>query len=152
MDKELDKLKFHQKYVINHVELVNINTGKVEHVHKYYDGLTIIRIALCHMNICSFSILLLGTVLCNFPVMDGILDDYLQHYILFSEGLWLLLQSSVALLDVNEAEIFLQYFCLKFAEYYGMYHTYMYTCMHIHTYIYIHTYIPIYAYIHTYIP
>ena len=61
------------------------------------------------------------------PVMNGILnDDHLKHYILFSEGLWLLLQSSVSLIDVNEAEVFLQHFCLKFAEYYGM---------HIHMYI-----------------
>jgi len=57
--------------------------------------------------------------------MNGILnEDYLQHYILFPEGLWLLLQSSVSLFDVNEAEMFLQNLCLKFAEYYGM-HTYI---------------------------
>ena len=55
------------------------------------------------------------------PVMNGILDDgYLRHYMLFSEGLWLLLQSSVSLSEVNEAEMLLQQFCLEFAGYYGM--------------------------------
>jgi len=53
--------------------------------------------------------------------MNGILDDgYLRHYMLFSEGLWLLLQSSVSLSEVNEAEMLLQQFCLEFAGYYGM--------------------------------
>ena len=35
--------------------------------------------------------------------MNGILnDEHLQHYILFSEGLWQLLQSLVTLLDISK--------------------------------------------------
>ena len=55
------------------------------------------------------------------PILRGIhSDDYLQHYILFSEALWLLLQSSVEFEDITKAEKLLQHFCFKFAAYYGM--------------------------------
>ena len=43
------------------------------------------------------------------------------HYTLFSEALWLLLQSTVPLEDIEKAELLLQEFCLKFSALYGMY-------------------------------
>ena len=64
----------------------------------------------------------MGTVYYGIPVLQGILnDDYLQHFILFSEALWLLLQSAPSLEDVAMAERLLQHFCMKFSGYYGMY-------------------------------
>ena len=54
-------------------------------------------------------------------MLSGILEvDYFQHYILFSEALWLLLQSTVPLEDIERAELLLQEFCLKFSALYGM--------------------------------
>ena len=58
------------------------------------------------------------------PVLKGVLDkDYLNHFALFSEALWLLLQSSPTFVDISKAEKLLQHFCFKFSVYYG---TYMY--------------------------
>lgn len=55
-------------------------------------------------------------------MLQGILnDDYLQHLILFSEVLWLLLQFAPSLEDVAMAERLLQHFCMKFSGYYCMY-------------------------------
>ena len=52
--------------------------------------------------------------------MRGILDGkYLQHYLLFSEALWLLLQSSISLEDITKSELLLQHFCFKFSAFYG---------------------------------
>ena len=54
------------------------------------------------------------------PVLRGVLSDkYFQHFVLFSEALWLLLQSAPSLEDVAMAERLLQHFCMKFAAYYG---------------------------------
>lgn len=56
------------------------------------------------------------------PVLSGILEaDYFQHFVLFSEALWLLLQSTVPLEDIEKAELLLQKFCSKFSALYGMY-------------------------------
>jgi len=46
-------------------------------------------------------------------------DDYLHHYILFSEALWLLLQSSFSQTDIDAADTYFQKFCADFAVYYG---------------------------------
>ena len=63
--------------------------------------------------------------------MRGILsDDYFQHHILFSEALWLLLQSSVSLEDITKAERLLQHFCLKFAAFYGNVHIIVHACIY----------------------
>ena len=54
------------------------------------------------------------------PVLRGILDeDYLQHFVLFSEALWLFLQSAVPTEDIAKAERMLQHFCFKFSAFYG---------------------------------
>ena len=54
------------------------------------------------------------------PVLKGVLDkDYVNHFALFSEALWLLLQSSPTLVDISKAEKLLQHFCFKFSAYYG---------------------------------
>jgi len=54
------------------------------------------------------------------PVLNGTLNhEYLQHYVLFSEGLWLLLQSTVSHREVDEAEMRFKQFCADFKEYYG---------------------------------
>lgn len=54
------------------------------------------------------------------PVLGGILEDkFFQHYSLFSEALWLLLQSKVTFEDVDKAEALLQQFCLGFSALYG---------------------------------
>ena len=54
------------------------------------------------------------------PILKGVLDeDYLNHFALFSESLWLLLQSSPTLVDISKAEKLLHHFCYKFAAYYG---------------------------------
>ena len=54
------------------------------------------------------------------PVLRGVLSDrHFQHFLLFSEALWLLLQSAPSLEDVTKAERLLQHFCMKFAAYYG---------------------------------
>ena len=54
------------------------------------------------------------------PVLSGILEvNYFQHYMLFSEALWLLLQSTVPLKDIERAELFLQEFCLNVSALYG---------------------------------
>ena len=54
-------------------------------------------------------------------VLRGILqDNYYNHFFLFSEALWLLLQSTETLHDIDEAETLLNMFCQKFAAYYGM--------------------------------
>lgn len=54
------------------------------------------------------------------PVLKEILrDDYFQHFVLYSEALWLLLQSAPSLENVTTAERLLQHFCLKFGAYYG---------------------------------
>ena len=45
--------------------------------------------------------------------------EYYQHFILFSEALWLLSQSAPTLDDITMAEKMLQHFCFKFAAYYG---------------------------------
>ena len=45
------------------------------------------------------------------PLLRGIHSNgYLQHYILFLEALWLLLQSSAELKDIMKAEKLLQHF------------------------------------------
>ena len=63
------------------------------------------------------------------PVLNGILnDDYLHHYILFSEALWLLLQSSISQTDIDAANTYLQKFCADFAVYYGI-KTHMQNCL-----------------------
>ena len=54
------------------------------------------------------------------PVLGGILEDnFFQHYSLFSEALWLLLQSKVTFEDVDKAEALIQQFCLGFSALYG---------------------------------
>ena len=56
------------------------------------------------------------------PVLCGILEvNYFQHYMLFSEALWLLLQSTVPLEDIERAELLLQEFCLNFSALYSTY-------------------------------
>lgn len=61
------------------------------------------------------------TLFYSVPVLKGVLDDkYLQHFAKFCEALWLLLQSTPTLEDVDEAEILLQSFCASFADYYGI--------------------------------
>jgi len=60
------------------------------------------------------------TLLYCLPVLRGILDEeYLQHFVLFSEALWLLLQSVVSPEDITKAERMLQHFCFKFSAFYG---------------------------------
>lgn len=60
------------------------------------------------------------TLLYSVPILDGILhNDYLEHYKLFVRALWLLLQQSITLADVDKAEELLQQFSSKFASYYG---------------------------------
>lgn len=58
----------------------------------------------------------------SIPVLEGVLNkDYFEHYILLSESIWLLLQSSVSFIDIDRAERMLQHFCIKFSSYYGQY-------------------------------
>ena len=52
------------------------------------------------------------------PMLNGILND--DRYILCSEALWLLLQSSISQTDINAANTYLQKFCADFAVYYGI--------------------------------
>ena len=60
------------------------------------------------------------TLFYGIPVLRGILrNDYYKHFILFSEALWLLLQTAPSLEDVTTAERLLQQFCFKFSAYYG---------------------------------
>lgn len=60
------------------------------------------------------------TLYYGLPVLKGILHtDYLNHFALFSEGLWILLQTSPSVHDVSKAEELLQQFCFKYATYYG---------------------------------
>ena len=73
------------------------------------------------------------------PVLQGILnEEYLQHFILYSEALWLLLQSTVSMDDINTAERLLQHFCFKFSVFYGMnmYEICMYVCIMCHFCVY----------------
>lgn len=54
------------------------------------------------------------------PLLKGILNEnYFQHFILFSEALWLLLQSSISEEDISFAERLIQHFCFKFEALYG---------------------------------
>ena len=47
------------------------------------------------------------------PVLKGILNkDYLEHFVLFSEAIWLLLQSCISSSDVDKAEQMLHHFCV----------------------------------------
>ncbi len=56
------------------------------------------------------------------PVLKGVLDiHYWNHFALFSEALWLLLQSSPTLDDISKAERLLQHFCFMFSTYYGLF-------------------------------
>ena len=56
----------------------------------------------------------------SIPILNGILDEcYLAHFMLFSKALWLLLQSSITMEDINLAEQLLQKFCSQFASLYG---------------------------------
>ena len=56
------------------------------------------------------------------PVLKGILNkDYLEHFVLFSEAIWLLLQSCISSSDVDKAEQMLHHFCVMFPAYYGKY-------------------------------
>ena len=69
------------------------------------------------------------------PVLKGILDEaYLNHFALFSEALWLLLQTSPSLEDISKAERLLQHFCFKFPAYYGWLIT-VQACLRVSMYI-----------------
>ncbi len=54
------------------------------------------------------------------------MKEYYEHYILYLEAMWLLLQSTPTFQDINKAETLLQHFCFKFATYYGK----TMACMH----------------------
>jgi len=56
-------------------------------------------------------------------VLSGILEaDFYNHFALFSEALWLLLQSTVSHEDIEKAELLIQEFCSKFSILYGKLH------------------------------
>ena len=60
------------------------------------------------------------TLYYGLPVLKGILrTDYINHFALFSEALWLLLPTAPSVADVSKAEGLLQQFCFKYAIYYG---------------------------------
>lgn len=54
------------------------------------------------------------------PVLSGILEaDYYQHFALVAVALWLLLQSTVSLEDIDKAESLIQEICSQFSVLYG---------------------------------
>ena len=72
------------------------------------------------MYICTASEYRAWTLFYSLPVLHDILaEEYLQHFVLFSEALWLLLQSIVSVEDIARAERMLQHFCYKFSALYG---------------------------------
>lgn len=46
-------------------------------------------------------------------------DTFYQHYLLFVEGIFLLLKDSVCEADVRKSELLLNHFCFLFSSYYG---------------------------------
>lgn len=44
---------------------------------------------------------------------------YFEHYILFAEAIWLLLQAAPITIDINRAEKMLHHLCFKFPAYYS---------------------------------
>lgn len=55
-----------------------------------------------------------------YPLLKGHLPDkYLQHFALFAEALWLLLQTAPTDEDVAVAEECMDKFCLQFESLYG---------------------------------
>ena len=90
---------------------MSLSTGKVSYITD---------VALCYKCFNAASEYRSWTLFYAIPVMRGILnEDYFQHYILFSEALWLLLQSCITIEDIVKAERLLQHFCLKFGALYG---------------------------------
>lgn len=67
----------------------------------------------------------------SIPCLYGILpEDYLQHFILLVESIYLLLKDSISLSDLNKATQMLKHFCLKMKELYGArYETYNVHCL-----------------------
>ena len=75
------------------------------------------------------------TLFYGVSVLKGILQiSYYEHFLLFSEALWLLLQSTVTHTDLRRAERLLQIFCFKFGSYYGEC-----LCRYIHVCTFVHT-------------
>ena len=67
----------------------------------------------------------------SIPCLYGILpEDYLQHFILLFESIYLLLQHSMSLSDLKKASQMLKHFCLKMKELYGArYESYNVHCL-----------------------
>ena len=58
-----------------------------------------------------------------YPVLQSRLqEDYLRHFMCFSEALWLLLQVAPTATQICKAEILLDKFCFQFHSLYGMIH------------------------------
>ena len=56
----------------------------------------------------------------SLPVLRGLQkEDYFQHYLLFVNAIFILLQDSIALTDISKAEALLTHFCCVFAALYG---------------------------------
>lgn len=56
----------------------------------------------------------------SLPILkDLLLDDYYQHYLLFVNAMYILLQDSISPAEVNTAEVMIKQFCCMFAALYG---------------------------------
>ena len=73
----------------------------------------------------------LRLLLLFYSVPFGILPEkYFQHFILLVEGIYLLLQESISLADLNKACALLKYVCIMIKELYGArYETFNFHCL-----------------------